>query len=557
MPTSRLSMRFSRFLRDRRGSIATMAAVTLPVLIGAAALAVDLGSLYQDRRAKQGFVDLAAMAAASDLDRAAQLASESLAANGVTDLSRLTVTKGNYVADPNVAASARFKPNQAPFNAVQVGLTTKSPLFFARLFAGENMDVGVQAMAMPSAQAMISAGSRLAAVRDGVVNSLLGALLGSNVELSVADYNALVNSNIQLLDFLNALSTQLNVTAGTYNDVLNTNATFGDILSAAISVAETNGDTALALALKGVRENTSKASLTVPLNQLVNLGPYGQAEAGSVQNGLGATLTAMELLTTSGVLANEDHQLALDLGATIPGLASVTLTVTVGERPQQTSWASVGTPGAEVSTSQIRLHLEASVLGSGALGGTLIRLPIDVSVANGRARLTSVVCKGTDASGNVATVEALPGVVDARIGQWMPGSGPWSHGTIQPVTLVDLGLVRLRGKAHIAMESENPTTLSFTQSDVDSGTIKRTETRNYLNSVVSSLLGDLDLDVQVLGFSLLPLDLLKSTLKTTLSSVAKPLDGVLASVLNALGVHLGELDVKVHGTRCSGGVLAQ
>ena len=56
--------RFTDLVADRRGGIGVASAAALTMLIGAAALAVDIGSFQLDRRKLQGIADAAALAAA-------------------------------------------------------------------------------------------------------------------------------------------------------------------------------------------------------------------------------------------------------------------------------------------------------------------------------------------------------------------------------------------------------------------------------------------------------------------------------------------------------------
>jgi hypothetical protein len=53
-------------LRDEEGAVAVLVAVTLVVLVGAAALVIDVGNLYWERRSLQNGADAAALAAAQD-----------------------------------------------------------------------------------------------------------------------------------------------------------------------------------------------------------------------------------------------------------------------------------------------------------------------------------------------------------------------------------------------------------------------------------------------------------------------------------------------------------
>jgi len=69
-------------------------------------------------------------------------------------------------------------------------------------------------------QAAFSVGSRLASLNGGILNALLGGLLGGNISLSVMDYNSLVSADVDVLSFTDALATQLHLTGVSYSDVL-------------------------------------------------------------------------------------------------------------------------------------------------------------------------------------------------------------------------------------------------------------------------------------------------------------------------------------------------
>jgi uncharacterized membrane protein len=97
-----------RFAKDERGTIAIVSAVSLTVVIGAGALAVDVGSVYLDRRAAQAAVDLAAMAAASDVNNASANARATVTQNRFPADAPLTVELGVYTPDASVAAAIGF-----------------------------------------------------------------------------------------------------------------------------------------------------------------------------------------------------------------------------------------------------------------------------------------------------------------------------------------------------------------------------------------------------------------------------------------------------------------
>ena len=72
--------------------------------------------------------------------------------------------------------------------------------------------------------------SRLARLDDGVVNQLIGGLTGSKVSLSAMDYRRLIDLDINLLEFTDALSTDLGVEVGDYDQLLATQVDAGRAL---------------------------------------------------------------------------------------------------------------------------------------------------------------------------------------------------------------------------------------------------------------------------------------------------------------------------------------
>jgi uncharacterized membrane protein len=78
-----LRCRLRDFGRDTSGTIALMAGFFFLIMIGVTALAIDVGSLYFERRVLQGGADLAAIAGAGDIARAEERVEATLAANQV------------------------------------------------------------------------------------------------------------------------------------------------------------------------------------------------------------------------------------------------------------------------------------------------------------------------------------------------------------------------------------------------------------------------------------------------------------------------------------------
>ena len=70
------------------------------------------------------------------------------------------------------------------------------------------------------------------------------------------------------------------------------------------------------------------------------------------------------------------------------------------------------------------------------------------------------------------------------------------------------------------------------------------------------LIVDLDLRVELLGLGL-PIPGLDGAVSGVIAGAAAPLDQVLTSLLNTLGIGLGQADSWVSGVRCGGAVLIQ
>lgn len=542
----------SRALSNRDGSIAVIMALFLMVSTGLCALAVDMGSLYLERRTAQGAADLAAMAAASDLDRAEDAARATLAANGFGDVRSLAVIKGRYDGDAALPPGARFVAGKQPFNAVRLNVATGSQLYFAKSFMTEP-EISVSALGTADAQATFSIGSRLASLNGGLVNALLGSLLGGNVSLSAMDYNALLGANVSLDAFLSALATEIGVTAGTFSDVLDSHASVGNVLNATVQAATAGGQTQAARAAAKLGSQVSAAA-TVPLKALVDLGPLAHAAVGQQHAGLGADVNVMSLLSAMASAASGGHQAAVNLGATIPGLLSLKLDLAVGEAAQTSGWVAVGQPGTVVRTAQTRLRLVAEVGGSGLLAGVRVRLPLYIEVAGAEAKLTSLACGMANVE---AAVEARPAVVKAWIGE-VASNGLASFGTNVPVSnaaIVQAPLISVSTSAFAQMTNDAATELRFTQTDVDGHVIKTAKVHDFTSSLVASLLQSAHLNVNVLGLGL-NVTAIKGLVLSLLTPVASALDPVVASLLEALGVGLGEVDVQMNGIRCGGAVLA-
>lgn len=543
----------SGFSRNRDGSIAIMTGFFFFVMMGLLAIAIDMASLYLERRTLQGVADIAAVAGASDIPRAEAAVAATLAANDVD--ARYTVVRGRYTADPQVDHTRRFAANATPYNAVQVSLEKAGRLYFAKVFSAQSATLGVRSMAANAELAAFSVGTRLLALRDGVANQLLGNMLGTRVELTVMDYQGLASADVQVAQVIDAVASEINLKAGTFQDVVDASVTAGDIVAAMAKVTGENGDAAANLALRRLLLGGGLGA-KVPLSSLVDLGPFSSVAIGDPAPGFDARVSAMQILSSSAILANGKRQVQVDLGAEVPGLLSLKLDLAIGEMPQHTAMIAIGPNSTRVRTAQARLRLLASVGGQGLLKNLSVNLPLMIDLAHAQAQLASMAC--TSSGPSRVTVAARPGIAEAWIGHMRDADFNDFSRTPQlsRAKIIDAALIRVNGRAQVNIGNMSDTQVSFTGLDVERGTVKRVGTSSIAGSLVSTLVGNLDLEVQILTLGLILPGPLLTAVGDLLGTIAEPLDAIVHGTLTTLGLHLGEADIRVHGAHCGGGMLA-
>lgn len=560
-----MSNLLQRLLADRRGVSSIIFAGASVALFGFGTMAVDVGSFFYEKRRQQTATDLAALAAAADLGKADAAARASAGRNGYTAAAVERVQKGTYVPDPRVAPEMRFQPDSgAGANAARVEMRATTPLILGRVLATSGLgndagDVAIltRATAAQDMQAAFAIGSRLARVEGGALNGLLGGLLGTSLSLSVMDYEGLARARIDLFGFAKRLATRASISALTFDEVVRAQVRIGDVILAAQDAARDQGGGSEAIAALGrLTATLAGSSQRLNLQSLVSFGTYGSRKL-SEEVPLKASLSALDLISAAAQIANGARQLDLGLAVNVPGLAAVSLKLGIGERPVGTSLVRVDRTGASVHTAQTRLLLTLTLVGSGQ--ASLVKLPLYLELASATARLTSISCGAGDVASSRVTLGVTPAVVDAWIGQ--VSSAEFSNFSTRPnpppAMLLDLlGLAKVTGRAHVTIGNTSETSVTFNYGEIQRVEKKTTSTQNFVASLLSRLVGDLDLRVELLGLGL-PLPGLDGAVSGVIAGAAAPLDQVLTSLLNTLGIGLGQADSWVSGVRCGGAVLIQ
>src|SRR5438445_7715043 len=153
-------------LGDRKANFAVMTALSAPVALALAAVAIEEASIYTERREAQSMVDLAAITAASNITNVNTAVVTTLTDNGMPGVvvqasgqtipaavgkTVVTVTQGRY-ASSTANVTQRFQAGVTPYNAVRVTLAKIPARYFASSLIPTPV-IGTQATARMTPQA--------------------------------------------------------------------------------------------------------------------------------------------------------------------------------------------------------------------------------------------------------------------------------------------------------------------------------------------------------------------------------------------------------------------
>lgn len=543
-----------RLVRDRRGGVGLMVAGMMPVLVGFAAFAIDVGAVQLETRRLQGIADAAALAAASTTSGMTQRAQAIVTGSGWQHPVAVRVEQGAYSADPAKAPSARFVASASGADAARVTLESTVPTFFARVLGTREVSIARTATARRQRFAAFSIGSRLASVDAGLLNAYLGALTGSELRLTAMDYEALASAQVDLFALLPLVRSSATLDAVTFRDILTSQVATPKLLDALSQALTGSNQTSAAAAVRQIATVAGGAS--VSLGTLIDPGPLGGQAAG----GTGvAQLDAMALATAILQLAGPRRQVAIDLGASIPGLASTRLMLAVGERAQQSPWIAITDTGTPiVRTAQARAYLETrlSPVALPGLGSLVsINLPVLVELASAEGRLATINCAA--GAGRGVTLEGRTDAGSAAIGTIETGRLDDFSTALVPAraALVDTLLIDVIGSSRLSLGAAEPwRSLRFSESEIATRAHKTVASSQPLGGIVTSLVGQASLSVQVIGLPI-PIDPLLRGVGAALTPIAPALDRLLMTATGTLGVGLGEADLSVTGMRCGQAIL--
>ncbi|WP_122425695.1 pilus assembly protein TadG-related protein [Pseudomonas viridiflava] len=343
--------------QDRqRGAIGLMAALTLVLALLCTLMVIDSGRLYMEKRSLQRIADVAALEAAGRKGTcmtgasAASYATQSAIRNGFTpgsDGRTLVATCGTLSV--NTESRRVFTADATQSQAIQVVVSHPVPRSIAAGIAAlfdstpDSPDIqlsatAVAASASPLASLTIrSAAMTIDSAKAAVLNPIVGGLLGGTLNLGVANWQGLVNTDLSLLNYLNRLKLDLNLTAVGYTQVLNTTVSVSQLMQSAINVLDPSGTLNATATIAGLLAIKAAAgATTVLLGDL--LAVQGSADIAA----LNTSLRLLDLVQGLAQLANDKNGISAPVQINIPGLAQVTTRIQVIEPPQL---SAIGDPG--------------------------------------------------------------------------------------------------------------------------------------------------------------------------------------------------------------------
>lgn len=541
-----------RLFCEQRGAISILASLSLLFVIASAAMTVDIGQATWKKRDLQKVLDLVSLDAVRAVgDRKPATGCEALAvqfAQEAADRNEFdydNTALGNEMTVTIGVASALTKLFTANndcsvANAVQITGKTRSD----NHFMPGNIGLDTLAIAMMDGKTTFSLGSKLIAfdsTTSPILNSVLGQMLDGSVNLSAVGYNGLAAATVKMGDVWT------NMGLGTTEQILNSEVTFGQLLTATIAALNNQGDASsvYAATVLGTLQGQIDQSTHFKFGDLLEV---ASGEPGDAAN---AQMDVLNLIGAAASVANGTNLLNLTVPITIPGVTTTTMKLGVIEAPKWCWNCRVG--HTTVQTGQVRMNLDMTLTQKLTLGFLLpqgtVHLPVYLEAGGATGDLQNIDCN-VPVSSSTITVRTATQPVTAKVGYATDSTlnDPTVSADVRAGNIVSVaGLVNVTGTATSTMAGGVTDLLIALHETLTAGSSSV--------SVSAGLLSNLALTVQILGGALNAtvvgnnvLAILNPVLTTLDSTLLTPLKKAIGS----LGLALGAADVTNHDESCTG-----
>lgn len=526
--------------QQQRGAIGLVGLLTLLTAILFTALAVDSGRLWMQQRKLQSIADIAAISAARqmgcipDSSEVVSMAQFAAANNGFQgQLSQAP----NQVLVGSVASNAgvrEFTPDIDNAEAVYVRATQDVPssLVAGGLF-GDMMTLTAEAVSVSDPLlAAFNAGSFTLALNSedaGLLNALLGEILGSPLNLNVLTYEGIASTKISLQDMLQASGE-----FGSVEALLAADMQIGELLALFANAASQSGVANLqAAAAMQTIASLAVENVSLRLSDVLAVSTPDENTAATVG------LNALSLITTAAIVSNGQNALTVPLAINLPTISSINAQMTFIEPPQMAIGPAAGDGDicTMVRTAQVRTRV--AVLTEIPLLAR-IDLALGIEVAQGTAGLRSIEQNSNESA---VQIEAQPGIALTSLSN-NAGTGPARISTLALPLLPSIPIADI--VLNLPVQPADMQVIDFNIANPIDDHLSQTQTVvSPLGSSMENALSQPEaLDVTVL--SALNLGLVNTVIATVISPLLGEIGRVfLDPLLGLLGIQLGGMDITL------------
>lgn len=551
---------------SQQGAIGLFGVLTLMMAVLFVAVAVDSGRMWMVKRQLQNVADMAAIAAGGQAGGCGQggnnnvqqqlivAAAQSAAmANGYQgDLSSApnTVQLGTYTT--NNDGVRIFQANNNEHRAVRVLATREVP---SSLFAGGifNQRILLRAEAVAAIRtpfATFRVGSTAAAINtaeSALLNSLLGRVLGTNLNLNVVHYRGLANANITLLDLVHAGSSN-GLAIGSVSQLLNTPIALNNFMQLLnLAVTQSGSQVALLGNTNLVDVETALSSLLRTVNNTeINLGKIIHV-GNPASNAVASTgVNLLSLIQAAAFVANGNNFINLPLGVNLLGL-SVNSRIRVIEPPQLAIGPPANSQGVACTigrTAQVRVEVDIPPSAILSIAAS-VDLKLSLEVAQGRAELMAIRTRSAQTD---VVIDTYPGLINLRLTKTTDLSKPAEIKALAGLISTNVGLLSNPSQSPPANAS-----ITFNVNHPVNGSLPQSKntyagTRSLADYTKESQLAINNVCLIVVCLDSLLKPLVDGVINPVISGLVVPLlttvtASVLDPLLNLLGINVAGLTV--------------
>jgi uncharacterized membrane protein len=553
----------------QRGAIAVITAVIMiSIAVPLMALLVNAGQLYYAQRDLQKLATLAAFDAVraesgcfgassgvgGTLAAATAAVTNTLAVNnagsyGITP----TVVFGRY-DNTTVAGRRVFKQLTATdpgVDSVQVTLVRPQPATLIPWFTSSGTLTATAAAEHAPVAAFRIGTTVLSLSETSGLNSLLGGLLGSNVNLSLISYQGLASANVTL----EGLKTSLGI--GDTHTLLTTQLPLGTLVQGLANAAAAGGQATVAGTLNGLAALADPSKKT-SLGQALGVENLAENLVGSLP------LNTLEILNSLAMSANNGlYPIALPISLNVLNVVTLNAYLQVGSVPAQPSMSDLGTaagrpgfnpttglPHTQAQQQQVTIELRLVVFNLPLIGALAqVKIGADIAVAQATSYLSSIKCPTlagpSQLSQPVMTLMTTLNPATVTLGSFssLNPAQPVTSGSLLNV-LFGLVSVNLSKTISATVAGTGPVATSFSPPFPASQTVGSVVS---VHDTVNGLSATLQNNLTICVTPLLCLNAggLASFVTSLLTPLLSVVDAIVDPLLNVLGVQLGAATLSV------------